>query len=138
LDNIKGIRKERTADLKAEKERLEGLQREKAIADKLKGRIVDANSSLSTKEVEYNATVADHEQLVHKNSKFYELSHKFREVYQKVESLEKERERYKKERASAEDSMQEIPGTRCVDRICARLTVCIRSRHGRGTPGPLR
>jgi len=56
LDSIKALRKDRVADLKAEKERLESLSREKQHADKLRKRISDLASTIATKEIDYEQT----------------------------------------------------------------------------------
>ncbi|KIJ61131.1 hypothetical protein HYDPIDRAFT_57502, partial [Hydnomerulius pinastri MD-312] len=53
LDSIKSLRKDRVADLKADKERLESLSKEKAHADKLRARVVELNSSITSKQLQY-------------------------------------------------------------------------------------
>src|ERR1700733_4358416 len=53
LEAIKSLRKDRVSELKADKERLESLSREKAHADKLKNRIADLRSTIENKELEY-------------------------------------------------------------------------------------
>ena len=110
LDNIKSIRKDRTAELKTEKERLESLQREKTHADKLKSRVIDINSSITTKEVDYDAKVTQYNEMANANKKFYELGSKFRDVYQKVDALEGQIERLRREKKEAEESLQFIEG----------------------------
>ena len=47
LDNIKALRKDRVAELKVEKERLEGLAREKRHADKLKKSMADLTANIA-------------------------------------------------------------------------------------------
>jgi DNA repair protein RAD50 len=110
LDNIKAIRKDRVAELKAEKERLESLQREKAHADKLKTRISDVNASITEKEVDYEAKVAEYNELAISNKKFYELGSKFRDIYQKIDTLEEKIKRFKKEKSETEENLQYIEG----------------------------
>ena len=87
LDNIKALRKDRVADLKAEKERLESLSKEKIHADKLKTRISDLTSTISSKQIEYEETKSRYHDLVKANARFYESATKFRETYMKVDSL---------------------------------------------------
>ncbi|KAI0917273.1 hypothetical protein AcW2_007450 [Taiwanofungus camphoratus] len=111
LDNIKALRKDRLADLKAEKERLESLSREKAHADKVKGRITDMNSIIASKEMEYDQLKREYEQLVTANAKFYESATKFREIYMKVDSLNDQKSRYQSELDDTRENIQEIDGT---------------------------
>ncbi len=54
LDSIKTLRKERVADLKAEKEHLEGLRRERGTADKLRKTISDLTSTIASKQIKYD------------------------------------------------------------------------------------
>lgn len=96
--------------MKTEKERLESLQREKTHADKLKSRVLDLNSSITTKEVDYDAKVTQYNELANGNKKFYELGSKFRDVYQKVDALEGQIERLRREKKEAEESLQFIEG----------------------------
>lgn len=76
------------AELKAEKERLVSLSREKAHADKLKERISDLKSNIAAKEVEYEESKQEYEALVDSNKKFRDLYENFRENYLKVENLQ--------------------------------------------------
>jgi DNA repair protein RAD50 len=110
LDNIKAIRKEGMAELKTEKERLDSLQREKTHADKLKARLSELNASITEKEVDYESKVAEYNELAISNKKFYELGSKFRDIYQKIETLEDRKQRFKKEKAETEGSIQLIEG----------------------------
>ncbi|KAH9480437.1 DNA repair protein RAD50 [Psilocybe cubensis] len=88
LDSIKSLRKDRMAELKAEKERLVSLSREKAHADKLKERISELKSNIAAKEVEYEETKQEYDTLVESNKKFRDLYENFRETYMRVESLQ--------------------------------------------------
>lgn len=110
LDSIKSLRKDRVADLKAEKERLESLALQKANADKLKARISDLNAVISGKEVEYEERKQEYEALVISNQKFYEYASKFRELYMKIESLQDKKTRYEEELAQARENFQEVVG----------------------------
>ncbi|KAH9969662.1 P-loop containing nucleoside triphosphate hydrolase protein [Russula dissimulans] len=111
LDSIKALRKERVAELKAEKERLESLAREKGHADKLRVQISDTNATIAKKEVEYQETKKLYEALAGSNRKFEEGATKFREIYIRVESLEKEKQKYQEELADLRPNVQETPDT---------------------------
>ena len=110
LDSIKALRKERVAELKSEKERLESLSREKGHADKLKARISDLSASIARKEVEYQDTKKSYEALARSNRKFEEGATKFREIYIRVENLEKEKMKYQEELAELRPNVQETQG----------------------------
>lgn len=111
LDSIKALRKERVAELKSEKERLESLAREKGHADKLKARISDMNASIATKEGDYQEAKKLYEALARSNRKFEEGATKFREIYLRVGSLEKEKQKYQEELAELRPNVQETRGT---------------------------
>src|SRR6266404_6668647 len=111
LDSIKALRKERVAELKTEKERLESLAREKGHADKLKARVSDMSASIARKEVEYQETKKMYEALARSNRKFEEGATKFREIYIRVENLEKEKLKYQEELAELRPNVQETNGT---------------------------
>ncbi|OAX38147.1 hypothetical protein K503DRAFT_770797 [Rhizopogon vinicolor AM-OR11-026] len=111
LDSIKSLRKDRVADLKADKERLESLAKEKAHSDKLRGRISDLNSIITAKQMKYEETKAQYEELVKNNARFYESATKFRELYVKVENLQQKKEHYRQELVDAKESVQEVEGT---------------------------
>ncbi|KAJ7175865.1 P-loop containing nucleoside triphosphate hydrolase protein [Mycena filopes] len=111
LDSIKSLRKDRLAELKTEKERLDGLSREKAHADKLKARIADLNQVIAAKEVEHDETKTAYDELVVSNQKFYEYATHFREVYIRVENAEANMARIQVDLNEAKVNLQEIPGT---------------------------
>ncbi|KAI0269907.1 hypothetical protein BC834DRAFT_819813 [Gloeopeniophorella convolvens] len=111
LDSIKALRKERVAELKTEKERLESLAREKGHADKIKARISDMSASIASKEVEYQSTKRVYDALVLSNRKFEEGATKFREIYIRVENLEKQKMKYQEELAELRSSVEEMPDT---------------------------
>lgn len=98
------------ADLKAEKERLIGLSREKAHADKLKSRIADLASTIATKEVQYEETKKQYESIVEANQKFYDYATKFREMYTKVRVLEENKARLQTDLDEAKLNTQEVSG----------------------------
>jgi DNA repair protein RAD50 len=112
LDSIKALRKDRVAELKAEKVRLEGLATEKANSDKLKRRISDLNATIAAKEVKYEETKKQYEALVISNTKLYDMASKFREMYMAVKMLEEKLQRYKDDLAIAKENVQAIEGRR--------------------------
>lgn len=104
------LRKDRVAELKAEKERLESLAREKQHADKLRARIADLTSTIASKEIIYEQTKQELDELVASNARFYEYSTKFREIYLKIQNLEERKERYKKDLENAKETTREMQG----------------------------
>ncbi|KAI9509211.1 P-loop containing nucleoside triphosphate hydrolase protein [Russula earlei] len=111
LDSIKALRKERVAELKTEKERLESLAREKGHADKLRAEISATNTTIATKEGDYQEAKKLYEALARSNRKFEEGATKFREIYIRVESLEKEKQKYQEDLAELRPNVQEVPDT---------------------------
>ncbi|KAG6379376.1 P-loop containing nucleoside triphosphate hydrolase protein [Boletus reticuloceps] len=111
LDSIKQLRKDRVADLKADKERLESLSKEKAHADKLRTRIVDINNAITSKQLQYEECKAQYEKLVKNNAQFYESATMFRELYVKVENLQQKKEHYRQELSEAREAVEEIEGS---------------------------
>ncbi|KAI0670775.1 hypothetical protein C8Q78DRAFT_1078750 [Trametes maxima] len=111
LDNIKALRKERVADLKAESERLESLAREKAHADKLKSRIADMNNLIAARTTEYEEVRSAYDQQVRSNQHLNDTGSKFREIYVKVDQLNQRKEQHQEELSLARENLQEIPGT---------------------------
>ncbi|KAF7365212.1 DNA repair protein rad50 [Mycena venus] len=111
LDSIKSLRKDRVAELKTEKERLDGLSREKAHADKLKARIADLNQTIAAKEVEHDDTKKAYDELVVSNQKFYEYATHFREVYIRVENAQANMAKVQADLEEAKANLQEMPGT---------------------------
>jgi DNA repair protein RAD50 len=110
LTAIKDLRKERVSELKADKERLESLSREKGHADKLKSRISDLSAGIGAKEIEYEETQAEYERLVIINKKFHDQAHQFKEMYMKIQNAQERKKRYQEELATARENLQEIEG----------------------------
>jgi DNA repair protein RAD50 len=69
------------------------------------------NAAIARKEVEYQEAKKLYEALARSNRKFEEGATKFREIYVKVEGLEKEKQNYQEELAELRPNVQEIPGT---------------------------
>jgi DNA repair protein RAD50 len=111
LDNIKSLRKDRLADLKAEKERLISLSREKQHLDKLKGKIKDQKASIATKEIEEENAKKELDRVVNVNREFYDKNAVFRELYKDIAQWEERKEDAKKELENARNSnFEELPG----------------------------
>ncbi|KAJ7780695.1 AAA domain-containing protein [Mycena maculata] len=111
LDSIKALRKDRVAELKTEKERLDGLSREKSHADKLKARIVDLNQSIAAKEVEHDDTKKAYDAIVISNQKFNEYATHFREVYLRVENYNDNIAKIQLDLDESKMNLHEMPGT---------------------------
>lgn len=112
LDAIRSLRKDKVAELKAEKEKLDSLAREKAHSDKLKGRISDLSAQIAAKRIEHEEMSQDYERKVAANKKFYDSSTKFREIYIKVDSLNNNKKHYQEELDSLKETLQELAGRR--------------------------
>lgn len=104
-------------ELKAEKERLLSLSREKAHADKLKERINDLKSVIAAREIEYEDSKQKYDVTVEENRKFYERYSNFREIYTKVEKLEEHKATTTSYLLDVKSKYKEIPGK------CAHLCV---------------
>ncbi|KAF8645183.1 hypothetical protein AX16_008010 [Volvariella volvacea WC 439] len=111
LTSITALRKERTAEVKAERERLIGLSREKSRADQLRKDITELNNQIAAKEAEHEEVKKEHDALAESNRRFYEQATKFREIYVKVESLDARKQKLEEELAEAKQNVKEIPGT---------------------------
>jgi DNA repair protein RAD50 len=122
LVSIKNLRKDRTAELKAEKERLLSLSREKAHSDKLKERIANHNAQIAAKEVEYEDSKQEYDSVAESNRKFYEYNTKFREIFVAVEKLEGQKTTMKSTLAELTSKLQEIPGIKVFVAVICFLT----------------
>lgn len=88
LENIKALRKDRMAELKAEKERMEGLSREKGHSDKLKGRINELQTTISEKEVHREEVKTQLDAVAEANRKLDVTANAFRRTYEQYNNLE--------------------------------------------------
>ena len=77
LVSIKNLRKDRTAELKAENERLLSLSREKSHLDKLMEHLAKLNAQIAAKEVEYEEKKQEYDSVAEANRKFYEYNTEF-------------------------------------------------------------
>ncbi|QRV86474.1 DNA repair protein RAD50 [Ceratobasidium sp. AG-Ba] len=97
LDNIKALKKDRVAELKADKERLQSLTLEKAHADRLKSKIDELTSQIEEKSQESEETEASLDAQVAANAKFYDSATRFQQIFMKVENLEERKVRANRE-----------------------------------------
>ncbi|KAH8114569.1 AAA domain-containing protein [Phellopilus nigrolimitatus] len=111
LDSIKALRKERIADLKADKERLESLSKEKNYSDKLKARVNDLQSSISVKEMRHEKLREECDRLIATNTRFYESATKFREKYSEIQHLQNDVDRYTRDLEDAMEHVKEMSET---------------------------
>ena len=112
------------ADLKAEKEHLEGLRREKGHADKLRKALSDLQSTIAAKEVEYDDTTKLYNDLTVANNKFYEYASKFREKFQEIERCEENIKLFDSQMKEAKMNLQsEIPGLSTLHNATVPLTL---------------
>ncbi|KAF5385696.1 hypothetical protein D9757_005521 [Collybiopsis confluens] len=111
LENIRTLRKDRVSDLKAEKERLESLAKEKAHAEKLRKRITELTSAIHAKEITYEETKKEYEEQVAANVKFQEYARRFREVYLKFESLEERKKGLEEDYDEARTNIADDPAS---------------------------
>ena len=107
---MKAIRKERVADLKAEKERLESLSREKQHADRLRQRINDLTNDITQKEIQHEEMKKEYDALVIANKRFYDSATKFREMFLQLEALQKKEKELEDEIRLMRGTVHEIPG----------------------------
>ena len=104
MENIKTLRKDRVADLKAEKANLESLAKEKKHADTKKKTMADLTSEIAAKEIEYEETQKLHQAVRLSNKRFVEQATHFREIYMKAENAQKQK-------LKLEEDLQEILST---------------------------
>lgn len=110
MDAIRSLRKDKVAELKAEKEKLESLSREKSHADKLRTRISDMTAEIVAKSIEHDEVKEQHRLKAEANKRFYDSSTKFREIYVQVDSLNKTKMHYQDELDALRETLQELSG----------------------------
>lgn len=111
LDSIKALRKDRVAELKTEKVRLEGIARDKGQYDKLKARINELSQTIVAKEAEYDQVKVEYEAMVDANQRLYEQANAFRETYMRVQNLEDQKKRLKQDIDDAKAEIKEEEGS---------------------------
>ena len=110
LDNIKTLRKDRVADLKVEKERLEGIAREKRHADKLRSNAADLTASIASKQVELDETQRKHAEITLSNKRFVDQASHFREIYIRAETAAKNKDKLEEDLKEALSTIKEVDG----------------------------
>lgn len=110
LDSIKNLRKERMADQKVEKERLESLSKEKSHADKLSKRVAELSAQIAAKQAEYEEKKMEYQDVVIANARFKDQATHFRSVYMKLENLEEKRTTLDAELTEMKTTLKEVPG----------------------------
>ncbi|KAG8934317.1 DNA repair protein rad50 [Tulasnella sp. 418] len=105
LDNIKAIRKERVAELKVEKERLEGLANEKRLAQKLQDKINELSASIADTEMEITKLQDEESRIVAENVKFADQAAKFKEYYMRADELAKRLDTDRSDAKALEESL---------------------------------
>ena len=86
------------------------MSKEKAHADKLKTRISDLTSTISSKQLEQEEMKSRYNELVKANARFYESATKFRETYMKVDSLNEKKSSWEEELELARENVRELDG----------------------------
>ncbi|KAG8827144.1 DNA repair protein rad50 [Serendipita sp. 401] len=111
LDAIKNLRKERVAELKVDKERLEGALREKNHSDKLRGRIEDLNATVAGKEAEYQQVSERSAALEVQNKEFYERATHFRDIFLQYEASQSRKHQLEIDQREISESLELLDGT---------------------------
>lgn len=110
MDAIKALRKERVAELKVDKERLEGALREKNHAEKLKNRIADLNATIISKDAEYDDLKTRAETLSIQNKEFYERATKFRDTFRNFENAQNRKETLESDYRDISEALEILEG----------------------------
>ncbi|KAL7420509.1 DNA repair protein rad50 [Cryptotrichosporon argae] len=105
LDNIKALRKERTAELKVDKERLKFLKADKDKAERMHKELEDMTRRERAKEAEVARLKEDFERLKEMNVQHYEQATGFQRIFERVDNLKKQREMLEKNRDRIFDGM---------------------------------
>ena len=130
LDSIRTVRKERTAELKVDKERLQTLQVQKSHADtvhlndarpfwytheynsaQLRERIESLTSTLKNKQIKQEELKQKIQADDAENIRFMESATKFKEIYIKVETYEARKAQLQEEIETKQSTTQELQNT---------------------------
>jgi DNA repair protein RAD50 len=122
LDNIKALRKERTADLKAEKERLESLSKEKGHCDRLGARIVELKASIATNKDAHQKAESQYLVLLQANQQLHDQAYAFTEKFTKFEQYENDKKRLQNDMNDLKTHLQILPGRRTKIRISTKFS----------------
>ncbi|OCF56822.1 DNA repair protein RAD50 [Kwoniella mangroviensis CBS 10435] len=105
LDNIKALRKERTAELKVDKERLKFLKSDKDKAERMRKDLQDAINQENSKQTQLENLKEQLERVKGRNADFYNEAREFREIFERSESLKDKKKMYEENRQHALSTM---------------------------------
>ncbi|WVR06574.1 hypothetical protein IAU60_003606 [Kwoniella sp. DSM 27419] len=105
LDNIKALRKERTAELKVDKERLKFLKNDKDKAERMRKELQEGINQENAKQTQLEDLKERLEQIKVRNAEFYNEAREFREIFERSESLKDKKKMYEENRAHALGTM---------------------------------
>ncbi|KAK4689016.1 DNA repair protein RAD50, partial [Tremellales sp. Uapishka_1] len=94
LDNIKSLRKERTAELKVDRERLKAMKTDKDRAEKMRKEIQEYTTRIEQKTTEAERYKEDSERLKRLNMEHYNQATEFSTTFERHGTLQKERDMY--------------------------------------------
>ncbi|OCF37294.1 DNA repair protein RAD50 [Kwoniella heveanensis BCC8398] len=105
LDNIKALRKERTAELKVDKEKLKFMKSDKDKAERVREELQDAINKENSKQTDLDKLKEELERIKVRNAEFYNEAREFREIFEKSEALKDKEKMYEENRAHALNTM---------------------------------
>ncbi|ODN93462.1 DNA repair protein RAD50 [Cryptococcus wingfieldii CBS 7118] len=106
LDNIKTLRKERTQELKVDRERLKFLEVDKKKAERMRKELADSKRAEVDKADELERLKEDYERIKVRNANFYEEATQFRQIYEASKALKEKKRMYEENQRATEDNMQ--------------------------------
>lgn len=110
LDSIKSLRKDRVAEAKVDKERLEGLSREKARADQTKDRMNKLSESISTKQSEREHHQEELNEVRQANLELEKIATDFRKIFMEIERQQDMKKRLSEQKREIQSTWTELPG----------------------------
>lgn len=110
LDSIKALRKERVTDLKAERERLDGLARDKARADKLRASITEKQAAIEDLEARHELLRLEHSRVQAENRDFYDKATGFKEIFMVVNQKTERKQDLLNDLGRSREGFVERPG----------------------------
>nr|XP_031864453.1 uncharacterized protein CI109_000367 [Kwoniella shandongensis]KAA5531525.1 hypothetical protein CI109_000367 [Kwoniella shandongensis] len=105
LDNIKLLRKERTQELKVDKERLKFLKSDKDKAERMRKELLESINLENKKQTEYEGLKERYERLKVNNANFYDEATHFRHIFEKAGNLRDKKQMFEDNRAHALETM---------------------------------
>jgi len=116
LENIKTLRKDRVAELAAEREVLKALDNDNKRAKTLRERIANLQDAIAAKDARREEAESQHAAIAAANRNLQKTADAFRQTYLRYEGLEKELVKLNERLANAKLSVKEID--------CAFLPPC--------------